>query len=88
MARRKDDLPCFLRVDSGQGNAAAQRSPTDDEGGAMPTDDVVPDEEREVELVVDDHQDPGAQNPPVDLAEREDEDREPATVVPEPDRPV
>jgi hypothetical protein len=54
----------------------------------MPTDDVVPDEEREVELVVDDHQDPGAQNPPVDLAEPEDEDREPATVVPEPDRPV
>lgn len=53
----------------------------------MPTDDVVPDEEREVELVVDDHQDPGAQNPPVDLTES-DEDEEPASVVPEAERPA
>lgn len=50
-------------------------------------DDVVPDEEREVELVVDDHQDPGAQNPDVGPAAPEDE-WEPASLVPEPDRLV
>jgi hypothetical protein len=48
----------------------------------MRPDDVVPDEEREVELVVDD-QDPGAQNPPVDPAEGGT-----GEVVPEPDRPA
>jgi hypothetical protein len=45
-------------------------------------DDVVPDEDREVELVVDD-QDPGAQTP-VDPTEPED-DRE---LVDEPERPA
>ncbi len=53
----------------------------------MPTDDLVPEEEREVDLVVDDHQDPGAQNPPVDL-NAPDDDWEPASLVPEPDRPA
>jgi hypothetical protein len=49
----------------------------------MPVDDVVPDEEREVELVIDD-QDPGAQTP-VDPTEPEDDDDE---VVAEPERPA
>jgi hypothetical protein len=47
----------------------------------MPLDDVVPDEEREVDLVIDD-QDPGAQTP-VDPTEPEDDD-----VVAEPERPA
>jgi hypothetical protein len=49
----------------------------------MPLDDVVPDEEREVELVVDD-QDPGAQTP-VDPTEPDEPDHE---VVDEPERPA
>lgn len=53
----------------------------------MPIDDVVPDEEREVDLVVDDHQDPGAQNPDVDLFAPDDA-WEPASAVPEPERPA
>ena len=48
----------------------------------MPLDDVVPDEEREVEMVIDD-QDPGAQTP-VDPTEPEDDD----DVVAEPERPA
>jgi hypothetical protein len=52
----------------------------------MPFDDVVPDEDREVELVIDD-QDPGAQNPYVDLARPDDEPDLPIA-EPEPDRPA
>ena len=52
----------------------------------MRPDDVVPDEEREVDSVVDDL-DPGAQNPPVDPAAPESEP-EPLEEVPEPERPV
>jgi hypothetical protein len=48
----------------------------------MPTDDVVPDDEREVDPVVDD-QDPGAQTP-VDPVNPDDE----PDLVPEPDRPA
>ena len=49
----------------------------------MPIDDVVPDDEREVDLVIDD-QDPGAQTP-VDPTEPEDDGE---VVVDEPERPV
>lgn len=52
----------------------------------MRSDDVVPDDEREVEPVVDD-QDPGAQTPPVDPAAPESEP-EPLESVPEPERNV
>lgn len=49
----------------------------------MRPDDVVPDDEREVESVVDDL-DPGAHNPPVDPADVGDR----VEAIPEPDRPV
>jgi hypothetical protein len=51
----------------------------------MRPEDVVPDEEREVDLVVDD-QDPGAQNPPVDP--EPESSPEPLEGVPEAERPV